>query len=160
MNGAFPRAPQLPSESSVNHQALAESRFSWGKEHSRRYLKDIDLPNREGCRQQWQDEGPSECGTQDYGWFRLSASLPGFSFLGSLVLSPQNPSLQPHPTPIVGKLIGLGGTQIWLQSRLSLGLHQYNRDSKWSWLLRDCECSENCCMWSARDVRACGKNSV
>lgn len=66
MNGAFPRAPQLPSESSVNHQALAESRFSWGKEHSRRYLKETDLLNREGCRQPGQDEGPSERRTQDY----------------------------------------------------------------------------------------------
>ena len=46
-------------------QALAE-RFSWGKEHSRRCLKETDLPSREGCRQQWQDEGPSECGTQDH----------------------------------------------------------------------------------------------
>lgn len=65
MNGAFPRAPPLPSESSVNHQALAEW-FSWGKEHSRRYLKETDLPDKRGCRQQWQGEGPSECGTQDY----------------------------------------------------------------------------------------------
>lgn len=68
-------------------------------------------------------------------------------------------SSQPHPTPIVGKLTGLGGTQIWLQPLRSLGLHQYDRDSTWSWLLEDCECSENCCTRSAMAVQARGKNS-
>lgn len=154
MNGAFPRAPQLPSESSVNHQALAESRFPWGKEHSRPYLKETDLLNREGCRQQGQDEGPSERGTHDYDGLdsrpacRASVS---WALLFSLLTAP------PHSH---------SGQAHWLGRHTDLApvsakprLHQYDRDNKWSWLLEDCECSENCCMRSARAVQARGKNS-